>query len=69
LLGIGPDISVHVIKDINVVSTTANSFATISNVRDAVDEITVVPEAASSFYFLGAGLVLIAVGTRKRIAK
>jgi hypothetical protein len=69
LLGIGPDLSVHVVKDINVVSTTANGFATISNVRDAVDEITVVPEPASSFYFFGAGLVLIVVGTRKRIAK
>jgi hypothetical protein len=72
LLGIGPDISLHVFKDINVTSTTADSFAFLSNVRDAVDEtgvVSPVPEPASLSYLLGAGFVLIGFGARKRVAK
>lgn len=70
LLGIGPDISLHVFKDINVTSNSATGFAAISNVRDAVDETgAAVPEPASLSYLLGAGFVLVGFVTRKRVTK
>lgn len=48
LAGIGPYTEIDVSKDIHVISTTANGFATISQVRDSVDLITNVPEPASA---------------------
>ncbi len=69
ILGIGPYLSLHIIKDMNVTSTAAGSFASISDVRDAVDEINngaSVPEPASLQSLLAGGMLLIGLGARKR---
>lgn len=58
---IGPFIALHIFKDINVLSTRENSFASVSNVRDAVDESA--PEPVS-FVLFGGGL--LALGLYKR---
>ena len=60
---IGPFVSIHIFKDINVLSTRENSFAFISNVRDAVDEA--VPEPMS-FTMMGGGLLALAYNLKKR---
>jgi len=67
LEGIGPYVTVSVDKDINVTSTSANGFAAISGVRDAVDltVTTTVPEPATASYVLGAA-ALIALGRLRR---
>ena len=67
LLGIGPYISMHVFKDMNVISTTTNGFAVISNVRDAVDLSVpaTVPEVSTCF-LLGGGLIGMAMMGKRR---
>lgn len=65
LLGVGPFISLHVIKDINVTSTSANGSAVITNVRDSVDETgSPVPEPGTAALGV-AGLTLVALGAIK----
>lgn len=59
-------ISLHVNKDINVTTgNVAGGFATISAVRDSVDQI---PEPATYSYLLGGGLLLFLGGLRRRKA-
>jgi hypothetical protein len=64
---IGPYISLHVFKDINVTSVQRDGYAFISNVRDAVD-VSKTPEPWS-FLLFGSGLIAIALFSRKRAVK
>ncbi len=57
-LDIGPFIFEHISKDIGVLATNASSVASISNVRDAVDETPKVPETGSIFT-MAAGLIAV----------
>jgi hypothetical protein len=61
-------ISLHVTKDINVTSgNTVGGFATISGVRDSVDQTSSVPEPASaSCVLFGGGLMVAAIALRRR---
>ena len=57
----------HVFKDMNVISTSTNGFAVISNVRDAVDLSVpaTVPEVSTCF-LLGGGLIGMAMMGKRR---
>src|SRR5664279_3017216 len=58
-LGIGPYLSLHVTTGITVISSSTSGSASITNVRNAVDETaSAVPEPATFSYMLVAGLVL-----------
>lgn len=61
ILSIGPFISVHVIKDINIQSSVVGGIVSLSNVRDAVDT----PEPASYLLF-GGGLIGLAMARYRR---
>lgn len=71
LTAVGPYISLQVFKNIDVTSLTPDGFATISNVRDAIDNGTVgprtiAPEPVSSFYIGSGGALLFALRKRLR---
>jgi hypothetical protein len=61
LLGIGPYLSLHVITGITVVSSSKTDSASITDVRNAVDETgSTVPEPATFSYMAGSVLLVIA---------
>lgn len=60
---IGPYETVHVFKDINVVSNTSTGISATSNVRDSIDLTSTVPDPAT-LSLVGFGLIFLSKGRR-----